>query len=131
MTYRRLTDAEYADFASRILYEDNHLLVVNKRPGEIVQGDKTGDECLSESYKAFVAQRDSKPGAVFMGVPHRIDRPVSGICILAKTSKALSRLSEMFRTGSVHKTYWALCCGNRSPYVPKDLLHARCGCNRR
>ncbi|MBQ7194200.1 MAG: RluA family pseudouridine synthase, partial [Bacteroidales bacterium] len=102
------------------LYEDNHLLVVNKRPGEIVQGDKTGDECLSESYKAFVAQRDSKPGAVFMGVPHRLDRPVSGICILAKTSKALSRLSEMFRTGSVHKTYWALCCG--APAEPEGLL---------
>ena len=93
-----------------ILYEDNHLLIVNKKSGEITQGDKSGDECLADSYKAFIAQRDSKPGKVFMGIPHRLDRPVSGICILAKTSKALERLTAMFREGQVHKTYWALCC---------------------
>ncbi|MBO4230480.1 MAG: RNA pseudouridine synthase [Bacteroidales bacterium] len=100
---------EFGDLSSRILHEDNHILVFNKVPGEIVQGDKTGDECLAETLKAYIAQRDSKPGKVFLGVPHRLDRPVSGIVIFAKTSKALSRLSEMFRTGDIHKTYWALC----------------------
>ena len=115
MEYRRLTDTEYNDLAGRIIYEDNHLLVVNKRSGEIVQGDKTGDEPLSETYKAFIAQRDSKPGQVFLGVPHRLDRPVSGLTILAKTSKALERLSAMFREGNVHKTYWALVCSRPEP----------------
>lgn len=108
--YRELSDQEYQDLESRILYEDNHILIVNKNVGEIVQGDRTGDECLAETYKAFIARRDAKPGQVFMGIPHRLDRPVSGITILAKTSKALERLSEMFRNGDVHKTYWALCC---------------------
>ena len=98
----------------RILYEDNHLLVFNKRTGEIVQGDKTGDEPLSETLKAFIAQRDGKPGQVFMGVPHRLDRPVSGVCLFAKTSKALERLNQMLREGQVHKTYWAL-TANRPP----------------
>lgn len=107
--YRHLSKAEFDDTQSRILYEDNHIIVVNKRVGEITQGDKTGDECLAELYKAFIAQRDDKPGQVFMGIPHRLDRPVSGICILAKTSKALSRLTEMFREGGVSKFYWALC----------------------
>lgn len=110
MEYRELSGEEYRDLESRILYEDNHLLVVNKKVGEITQGDKTGDECLAESYKAFVAARDNKPGKVFMGIPHRLDRPVSGICILAKTSKALERLTALFRDGGIHKTYWALCC---------------------
>src|SRR5574344_1956832 len=114
MEYRRLGEDEFRDLESRILYEDNHILVFNKRPGEIVQADKTGDECLAETLKAFIAQRDDKPGKVFMGVPHRLDRPVSGICIFAKTSKALSRLSEMFRKGEVHKTYRALCCNSPS-----------------
>ena len=108
--YRSLSPAEFSDLSSRILYEDNHLLIVNKRVGEITQGDKTGDECLAETYKAFIAQRDQKPGQVFMGIPHRLDRPVSGCVILAKTSKALERLSAMFREGSVHKRYRALCC---------------------
>ena len=120
MEYRTLNTEEYADLASRILYEDNHLLIVNKKVGEITQGDKTGDECLAESYKAFIAQRDGKPGKVFMGIPHRLDRPVSGICILAKTSKALERLAEMFREGEVHKTYWALCC--QKPLNPEGSL---------
>ncbi|MGN0191023.1 MAG: RluA family pseudouridine synthase [Candidatus Cryptobacteroides sp.] len=110
MVYRQLSSEEYSDLASRILYEDNHILIVDKRSGEIVQGDKTGDEPLSETFKAFIALRDAKPGRVFMGVPHRLDRPVSGIVIFAKTSKALERLNDMFRDGSVHKTYWALCC---------------------
>ena len=110
MTYRQLSEAEYRDIQGRILYEDNHILMFDKKAGEIVQGDKTGDEPVSETLKAFIAQRDAKPGAVFIGVPHRLDRPVSGIVLLAKTSKALERLAEMFRTGAVHKTYWALCC---------------------
>ena len=110
MEYRELSEQEYRDLQSRILYEDNHLLVVNKRCGEIVQGDKTGDETLADAYKAFIARRDGKPGKVFMGIPHRLDRPVSGITVLAKTAKCLERMNEAFRNGSVHKTYWALCC---------------------
>ena len=106
--YREMSLEEFQDIADRILYEDNHLLVFNKHTGEIVQGDKTGDEPLSETLKAFIAQRDGKPGQVFMGVPHRLDRPVSGVCLFAKTSKALERLNEMLRNGQVHKTYWAL-----------------------
>ena len=108
--YRHINPEEYSDIQSRILFEDNHFIIFNKRSGEIVQGDKTGDECLSETLKAFVAQRDSKPGAVYMGVPHRLDRPVSGAVILAKTSKGLERINEMLRKGLVHKTYWALVC---------------------
>jgi len=110
MEYRALSQEEYKDLEDRILYEDNHLLIINKKVGEITQGDKTGDECLAESYKAFIACRDAKPGKVFMGIPHRLDRPVSGICILAKTSKALERLGVMFRDSQIHKFYWALCC---------------------
>ena len=106
--YRKLSPQEYEDIASRILYEDNHVLVFNKRSGEITQGDKTGDEPLPETLKAFIAQRDNKPGRVFMGVPHRLDRPVSGAVVLAKTSKALERLSGAFREGDAGKIYWAL-----------------------
>jgi len=112
--YRTLPESEYQDIESRILLEDNHLLIFNKRTGEIVQGDKTGDEPLSETLKAFIAQRDDKPGQVFMGVPHRLDRPVSGVCVFAKTSKALERLNEMLRNGDLHKTYWAL-TANKPP----------------
>ncbi len=112
--YRTLSEAEFRDIAERILLEDNHLLIFNKKTGEIVQGDKTGDEPLSETLKAFIAQRDGKPGQVFMGVPHRLDRPVSGVCVFAKTSKALERLNEMLRSGDLHKTYWAL-TANRPP----------------
>lgn len=120
MYYRTLSEEEFRDLEGRILYEDNHLLVVNKRAGEIVQGDRTGDECLAEALKAFVAQRDGKPGQVFMGIPHRLDRPVSGIVVFAKTSKALERLAAMFREGEVHKTYWALCCA--APSAPEGEL---------
>ena len=120
MYYRAIPDEEFKDLESRILYEDNHLLVFNKRAGEIVQGDKTGDECLAETLKAFIARRDSKPGQVFMGLPHRLDRPVSGTVVFAKTSKALERLAGMFREGEVHKTYWALCC--TAPASPEGLL---------
>lgn len=113
--YRALTGDEYGDMASRILYEDNHVLVFNKRAGEIVQGDKTGDEPLPEKLKAFIAARDSKPGRVYMGVPHRLDRPVSGAVIFAKTSKALKRLSGDFREGKTEKTYWAIVEGCPDP----------------
>ena len=118
--YREMSPEEFRDLQERILYEDNHLLVFNKRTGEIVQGDKTGDEPLSETLKAFIAQRDSKPGQVFMGVPHRLDRPVSGVVLFAKTSKALERLNEMLRKGEIHKTYWALTAGE--PPKKSDLL---------
>ena len=120
MVYRQVGDNEFRDIESRILYEDNHILILNKRPGEIVQGDKTGDEPLSETLKAFIAQRDGKPGNVFMGVPHRLDRPVGGVVLFAKTSKALERLSDMLRKGELHKTYWALCCA--APVPPEGQL---------
>lgn len=120
MEYRELSSEEVQDLNSRILYEDNHLLIVNKKVGEITQGDKTGDECLADSYKALIAHRDRKNGKVFMGIPHRLDRPVSGICILAKTSKSLERLTGMFRNGDIHKTYWALCCNK--PAEPQGHL---------
>ena len=106
MIYRELSAEEFNDLASRILYEDNHLLVVNKKVGEIVQGDKTSDEPLTDTYKAFIAKRDEKPGQVFMGLPHRLDRPVSGIVVLAKTSKALERLNAMFRGRRVVVPDW-------------------------
>lgn len=120
MEYRQLTEQEYKDLQDRILYEDNHLLIVCKRAGEIVQGDKTGDETLCDKYKAFIAIRNSKPGKVFLGIPHRLDRPVSGITVFAKTSKALERLSAAFREGTVHKIYLALCVA--APEQPHALL---------
>lgn len=120
--YRTLPHAEFIDVKERILYEDNHILIFNKRSGEIVQADKTEDECLSEKLKAFIAQRDNKPGAVFMGVTHRLDRPVSGIVVFAKTSKALSRLNEAFRVGDMHKTYWAVVC-QKPKENEKILVH--------
>lgn len=90
------------------LYEDNHIIIVSKQSGEIVQGDKTGDIPLSETVKEYIKEKHHKPGNVFLGVVHRLDRPVSGVVVFAKTSKALSRLNDMFRTGDVHKTYWAI-----------------------
>lgn len=91
-----------------VLYEDNHLLVVNKRPGDIVQGDKTGDTPLSEIAKQYIAEKYNKPGAVFLGVVHRLDRPTSGIVVFARTSKALSRLNKLFAERKAEKTYWAV-----------------------
>ncbi|MDR1652412.1 MAG: RNA pseudouridine synthase [Prevotellaceae bacterium] len=91
-----------------VLYEDNHIIAINKSTSEIVQGDKTGDKPLSELVKAYIKERYSKPGEVFIGVPHRLDRPVSGVTLFARTSKALERLNEMFRTQQVKKTYWAI-----------------------
>ena len=124
MIYRELSAGEFADLSSRILYEDNHLLIVNKKVGEIVQGDKTGDEPLSDTYKAFIAMRDSKPGQVFLGLPHRLARPVSGITVLAKPSKALERLNAMFRDSYVHKFYWAMVCAepDSSEGLLEDML---------
>ena len=92
----------------QVVYEDNHIIVVNKAPGEIVQGDKTGDTPLSELLKAYLKEKYNKPGNVFCGVVHRIDRPVGGLVVFAKTSKALSRLNNMLREGEIHKKYWAL-----------------------
>ena len=91
-----------------VVYEDNHIIIVNKQSGEIVQGDKTGDTPLSDIVKQYIKDKYNKPGNVFLGVVHRLDRPVSGLVVFAKTSKALSRLNELFRTGDVHKTYWAI-----------------------
>jgi 23S rRNA pseudouridine1911/1915/1917 synthase len=93
----------------RILYEDNHLLVVNKLPGEIVQGDKTGDEPMVESLKSYIKVKYNKPGEVFLGVVHRLDRPVSGAVIFARTSKALSRMNELLKNREIRKVYWAIC----------------------
>ena len=92
----------------KVVYEDNHIIIVDKCSGEIVQGDKTGDKPLSDTVKDYIKQKYNKPGNVFLGVVHRLDRPVSGLVVFAKTSKALSRLNDMFRTGDVHKTYWAI-----------------------
>lgn len=92
----------------KVLYEDNHIIIVNKEPGEIVQGDKTGDKPLSETVKEWIRKKYDKPGNVFLGVVHRLDRPVSGVVIFAKTSKALARLNEMLREGKIKKTYWAI-----------------------
>ena len=91
-----------------VLYEDNHIIVINKAAGEIVQGDKTGDKSLCDTMKAFLKEKYAKPGNVFVGLPHRLDRPVSGVVVFAKTSKALERLNTMFRDGAVKKIYWAI-----------------------
>ena len=103
-----------------ILYEDNHILIVDKAPGEIVQGDKTGDTPLSETLKQYLKEKYNKPGNVFCGVVHRIDRPVGGVVIFAKTSKALERLNKMLREGEIHKTYWAIVEGK--PEKPEGRL---------
>ncbi|MGB3144042.1 MAG: RluA family pseudouridine synthase [Maribacter sp.] len=92
----------------QVLFEDNHLIIINKRPGDIVQGDKTGDRPLSETVKEWLKQKYNKPGNVYLGVVHRIDRPTSGIVVFAKTSKALPRLNKMFAEKDAQKTYWAV-----------------------
>ena len=91
-----------------VVYEDNHIIIVNKQSGEIVQGDKTGDRPLSDIVKDYIKEKYAKPGAVFLGVVHRLDRPVCGLVVFARTSKALTRLNKMFAEGEVHKTYWAI-----------------------
>lgn len=106
----------------QVVYEDNHIIVVDKRPGEIVQGDKTGDEPLVETVRRYIKEKYQKPGNVFCGVVHRLDRPTSGLVVFAKTSKALARLNEMFRRGEVRKTYRAI---TRSMPTPPEgrLVH--------
>ncbi len=104
----------------QILFEDNHLIIINKLPGDIVQGDKTGDEPLSEKVKAFLKTKYDKPGKVFLGTVHRIDRPVSGIVIFAKTSKALERMNALFREKNIQKTYWAVV--KDKPAKDQDIL---------
>ena len=105
-----------------ILYEDNHLLVVNKPAGLLVQGDRKGGETLSEQAKAYIKEKYKKPGDVFLGIVHRIDRPVSGVVVLARTSKALERLNAAFRDREVEKTYWAL-VKDRPPRVKGEYIH--------
>ena len=92
----------------QVIYEDNHIIIVSKTVNEIVQGDKTGDETLIDKVKKYIKEKYNKPGEVFLGLTHRLDRPTSGIVIFARTSKALSRLNAMFRDGEIHKTYWAI-----------------------
>lgn len=106
----------------QVIYEDNHIIVISKRSGEIVQGDKSGDRPLTEDVKAYLKEKYAKPGLVFLGVVHRLDRPVSGLVVFARTSKALSRLNEMFRNGSIHKTYWAL-VQTPPPAEEGELIH--------
>lgn len=103
-----------------VVYEDNHIIIVNKRSGEIVQGDKTGDKPLAETVKDYIKVKYHKPGNVFLGVVHRLDRPVSGLVLFARTSKALTRLNDLFRTGDIHKTYWAIV--KNTPTQPEDTL---------
>lgn len=105
-----------------VLYEDNHIIVVNKNSSEIVQGDKTGDQPLSEIVKDYLKEKYNKLGNVFIGVVHRLDRPVSGVVLFAKTSKALTRLNEMFRNGDVNKKYWAI-VKNIPPEMSGKLTH--------
>lgn len=104
----------------QVLYEDNHIIIVNKAPGEIVQGDKTGDKPLSDILKDWLKEKYNKPGDAFVGVVHRLDRPVGGVVIFAKTSKALSRLNAMLRDGLIHKTYWAI--SRNKPTKSEDTL---------
>ena len=109
--------------AGRILYEDNHLIVLNKRCSEIVQADKTGDETLADLVRRHIKERESKPGKVFLGICHRLDRPTSGVVVFAKTGKALSRMNSLFRDGMVKKTYWAV-TGTIPPDRSGTLVHA-------
>ena len=103
-----------------VLFEDNHLLIVNKKSGDIVQGDKTGDKPLSDVVKEYIKEKYNKPGEVFLGVVHRLDRPTSGVIIFARTSKALERLNKMLRERTISKTYWAVV--KNTPLKEKDSL---------
>ncbi|NOY49868.1 MAG: RluA family pseudouridine synthase [Chlorobi bacterium] len=112
----------YTAVSQRVLYEDNHLIIVNKLPSEIVQGDKTGDTPLLEDVRQYLKEKYNKPGNVFAGVVHRLDRPVSGVVMFAKTSKALSRLTVMMRNREMRKTYWAI-VKNTPKYPSGTLTH--------
>lgn len=105
-----------------VIYEDNHLIAVNKNGHELVQGDKTGDASLADLLKTWLKEKYAKPGNVFVGVTHRLDRPVTGVVVFAKTSKALARMNELFRTGEIKKTYWAI-VRNRPPEIEQELTH--------
>jgi len=106
----------------QVLYEDNHIIVVNKRVGDIVQGDRTGDQPLSEVVKKYIKEKYNKPGAVYLGIVHRLDRPTTGIVVFARTSKALSRLNKMFANKDIEKTYWAI-VKNPPPKQNDTLIH--------
>ncbi|HSI70044.1 MAG TPA: RluA family pseudouridine synthase [Gillisia sp.] len=106
----------------QVLYEDNHVIIVNKRPGDIVQGDKTGDEPLSEVVKEYIKEKYNKPGKVYLGVVHRLDRPTSGIVLFSRTSKALPRLNNIFKEKEAKKTYWAI-VKNPPPHSEGALTH--------
>ena len=106
----------------RILFEDNHLIAINKRAGEISQGDKTGDACILDNVKAFIKKRDNKPGNVFVGLPHRLDRPTSGVLLLTKTDKALARVNKLIQDREFHKTYWAI-VREKPPKNTERLTH--------
>ncbi|HCV80535.1 MAG: RNA pseudouridine synthase [Zunongwangia sp.] len=106
----------------QVLHEDNHIIIVNKRVGDIVQGDKTGDKPLSEVVKAYLKEKHNKPGNVYLGVVHRLDRPTSGIVLFSKTSKALPRLNKLFQQKDAKKTYWAV-VKNRPPKDQDILVH--------
>ena len=108
------------DIKNRILYEDNHLIAVNKLSGELTQGDKTGDEILPDLVKAYIAKKYNKPGAVYLGVIHRLDRPTSGVVVFARTSKALTRMNKLFVERKTEKTYWAMVEG--TPEKTSDRL---------
>ncbi len=110
------------DLKSRILYEDNHLIIINKLPGELVQGDETGDITLADKVKEYLKITYNKPGNVYLGIPHRLDRPTSGIVVYAKTEKALVRLNEAFKGSSVKKTYWAV-VDNIPKKTESTLIH--------
>ena len=105
-----------------VLFEDNHLIAINKQSGTLVQGDETGDEPLSETVKKFIKEKYGKPGAVFLGVVHRIDRPVSGVVVFARTSKSLERMNALFKNRETKKTYWAL-VGNKPAKAEDTLVH--------
>ncbi len=109
-------------YSPEILYEDNHIIAVNKRSKELVQGDSTGDVCMIENLKQWLKIKYNKPGNVFLGVIHRLDRPVSGVVIFAKTSKGLSRMNELFKSGEIKKTYWAI-VGKRPEIESGTLIH--------
>lgn len=106
----------------QVLHEDNHIIVVNKRVGDIVQGDKTGDKPLSDVVKEYLKEKYSKPGEVFLGVVHRLDRPTTGIVVFARTSKALTRLNDLFKNRETQKTYWAV-VKNQPPKTEDTLVH--------
>ena len=110
------------EYKLEVLYEDNHIIAVNKHPSDIVQGDKTGDTPLSDFVKQYIKEKYNKPGDVFVGTVHRIDRPVSGIVLFAKTSKALTRLNQMFQTKEIQKTYWAV-VKNKPKNISGTLVH--------